>query len=180
MRIKLSPALTAIAAIASLGLSGCTSVADLPTERLASARLTLANGIPAGTVQIVASGNDVTLIVAATGISAGEHGFHLHTKGQCSAPDFKSAGGHLNPLDRTHGFESAGGSHVGDLPNLVANSSGTASARIPLAGNRAALMDWLFDADGTAVVIHAGPDDYISDPAGAAGPRVACGVLIRA
>ena len=172
---------SAIAATAGLMaglLTGCTSVADLPTERLASARLTLANGVPAGTVQLLGSGDQLTLAVAATGLSQGEHGFHLHETGQCSAPDFKSAGGHLNPLGKEHGTLNPDGAHLGDLPNLVANSSGTASATIELDDDdRAKVMDWIFDSDGTAVIVHAGPDDYRSDPAGDAGARVACGVL---
>lgn len=176
----MKPAITlAAAALASTAVAGCATIDDLPTERLASARLTLANGIPAGTVQVLGSGDDAVLAVAVTGIAQGEHGFHLHMTGQCTAPDFKSAGGHLNPLNKNHGTLDPGGSHVGDLPNLTVGNSGTASAQVDLPGNRAQLMDWLFDNDGTAVVIHAGPDDYRTDPAGAAGPRIACGVLTR-
>lgn len=160
-------------------MTGCNTLDSIPTERLAEARLTLANGVPAGTVQILASGDTVTLAVRVTGISSGEHGFHLHTTGQCTAPDFKSAGGHLNPLGRQHGKLNQEGKHLGDLSNLVVDSSGTGSKTTDLDGSRSQISEWLFDADGTAVVIHAGPDDYRSDPAGAAGPRIACGVLIR-
>ena len=169
---KLGFSLTALASLAS-----CTTLDSFPTERIADATLILANGIPAGTVQLLASGDTVTLAAAVTGISPGEHGFHLHTTGQCAGPDFKSAGGHLNPLGHGHGKLNDDGVHLGDLPNLVVGSSGTASVTVDLDGKRAQLSDWLFDADGTAVVIHAGPDDYLSDPAGAAGPRIACGVL---
>jgi len=169
-----------IGLLASISTASCTSVADLPTERLATARLNLANGIPAGTVQVLGSGDSLTLAVAVTGLSQGPHGFHLHTSGACTAPDFKSAGGHLNPLGKSHGTLDPAGPHLGDLPNLIAGSNGTASATIDLEeNNRDQVMDWLFDADGTAVVIHAGPDDYRTDPAGAAGSRVACGVLKR-
>lgn len=170
---------TLTAALATVSLAGCATIEDLPTERLASARLTLANGIPAGTVQLLGSGDGMVLVVAATGITEGEHGFHLHTTGQCTAPDFKSAGGHLNPLNKNHGTLDAGSSHIGDLPNLVVGKSGTGSARVALNGTRAQLMDWLFDNDGTAVMIHADPDDYRTDPSGAAGARIACGVLNR-
>ena len=176
--MKFPTGLAAIA-LAALALTGCTSIEDLPTERLASARLTLANGIPAGTVQLLGTGDGMVLAVAVTGIAQGEHGFHLHTTGQCLAPEFKSAGGHLNPQNKHHGRLVANGSHVGDMPNLMIGASGTASARVELSGTRAQLMDWLFDSDGTAIVIHDGPDDYRTDPAGAAGPRIACGVLTR-
>ena len=114
-----NPALALVSAAALLGLGGCQTVDDLPTERIGSASIMLANGLPAGTAQLLASGNSVTLVVAATGITEGPRGFHLHTKGECTGPDFTSAGGHLNPLNRSHGKESAGGAHVGDLPNLV-------------------------------------------------------------
>ena len=169
-----------LTAVAALPLSSCATVGDLPTERVASARLSLPNGIPAGTVQLLGSGNELTLAVAVTGLEQGAHGFHLHTTGQCAAPDFTSAGGHLNPEGNTHGSLSPGGSHFGDLPNLMVGANGSASATIELDGaSRAQMIDWLFDSDGTAVIVHAGPDDYLSDPAGDAGARVACGVLQR-
>lgn len=174
-----TPAIAMFAATALLGLAGCESVADLPTERIGSASLTLGNGVPAGTVQLLASGEAVTLVVAATGVAEGPRGFHLHTKGDCTRPDFTSAGGHLNPLNKAHGKESAGGAHVGDLPNLVFDSRQTASMTVSLPGTRAEIEQWLFDADGTAVVIHANADDYRTDPTGNAGPRAACGVLKR-
>ena len=174
-----NPAIAMFAATTLLGLAGCESVADLPTERIGSASLTLGNGVPAGTVQLLASGEAVTLVVAATGVAEGPRGFHLHTKGDCTRPDFTSAGGHLNPLNKAHGKESAGGAHVGDLPNLVFDSRQTASMTVSLPGTRAEIEQWLFDADGTAVVIHANADDYRTDPTGNAGPRAACGVLKR-
>lgn len=165
------------ASAALLALAGCSTVADLPTERLGSATLATANGTPVGTAQLLAEGDQLSLAVALTGVPQGAHGFHLHTTGKCAAPDFSSAGGHLNPLGKDHGTLDPDGSHLGDLPNIVigANRSGTLTADIP--GSRGRVLDWLFDADGTAVVLHAGADDYRTDPAGDAGPRIACGVL---
>lgn len=168
-----------IACAASLAATGCATVSDLPTARIGSGTFYLANGLPAGTVQLIASGEQVTLAVAATGLSAGPRGFHLHTKGECTAPDFTSAGGHLNPLARTHGKDSAGGAHLGDMPNLVFSDRQAASATVPLAGSRMEVESWIFDGDGTAVVIHAQQDDYRTDPTGNAGARVACAVLKR-
>ena len=167
----------ALAALATT--SACSTIGELPTERIASARLTLANGIPAGTVQLLGNGEALSLAVAVTGISEGPHGFHLHTTGKCIAPDFKSAGGHLNPSGNEHGTLNPKGSHLGDLPNLMVGSSKTASETIELSGDHAEILADLFDDDGTAIVIHAGADDYRSDPAGAAGSRIACGVLKR-
>ncbi|ABC64881.1 superoxide dismutase family protein [Erythrobacter litoralis] len=172
----LPAALTATALIA-LSLSACTSLADVPNERVGSATFSLANGIPAGTAQLVASGDTVTLAVAVTGISPGQHGFHLHETGTCAAPDFTSAGGHLNPDNVGHGLEDDDGAHLGDLPNLTVSSSGTATTRVDLRGSRSEVLDAIFDADGTAIVIHADPDDGRTDPSGNAGKRVACAVI---
>ncbi|EDL49044.1 superoxide dismutase family protein [Erythrobacter sp. SD-21] len=170
--------LAAILTCASLG--ACTTLDTLPSERVAEARLSFANGVPAGTAQLISDGQTMTLAIAATGLSVGEHGFHLHTTGRCEAPDFKSAGGHLNPADREHGSLNPQGKHLGDLPNLVVGASRSTSTQVDLGVDTAQLRDSIFDADGTAIVIHAGADDYRSDPAGDAGARVACGVLTAA
>lgn len=162
---------------AALALAGCSTLDTLPTQRVAEARLSFANGIPAGTAQLVSDGRVLSLAIAATGLSAGEHGFHLHTTGLCEAPDFKSAGGHLNPAGNQHGALNPDGKHLGDLPNLVVGASRSATTEIELGADTPELRDALFDADGTAIVIHAEADDYRSDPAGEAGARVACGVL---
>lgn len=171
--------LAASATLAVGALSGCTTMSEVPTERLGSATLSLANGAPAGTVQLLASGDSLALAVAVTGIPEGAHGFHLHTTGRCTAPEFTSAGGHLNPQSKEHGSANPKGSHFGDLPNLVVGPNRMATTTVDLGGSRQQALDWLFDDDGTAVVIHAGADDYRSDPAGDAGSRIACGVLTR-
>ena len=166
-------------AVLALATAGCQSVYDLPTERVGSARLTLANGVPAGTAQLVAAGDTLSLAIAVTGIPEGEHGFHLHTTGKCERPDFSSAGGHLNPGDEGHGLDDDDGSHLGDLPNLVVQSNGTVTTTVDLRGSRSDVEAFVFDSDGTAVMIHADPDDGTSEPSGNAGPRIACGVLTR-
>jgi Cu-Zn family superoxide dismutase len=168
------PALTALA------LVGCTTVDALPSDRVGETTLLFANGLPAGTVQLLSNGQTVTVAIAAAGMAPGEHGFHLHTTGKCTAPDFTSAGGHLNPGNKTHGSMSPGGKHLGDMPNLTIGANRTGSTEVQLEGNASDVLEDIFEADGTAVVIHAGPDDYRSDPAGDAGARVACGVLKRA
>jgi len=171
------PLATTLAGAAAL-LSGCTTLADVPTERLGQATLSFANGLPAGTAQLFRDGSGLRMVVAATGMTPGAHGFHLHTTGRCEAPGFTSAGGHLNPDGRKHGAQAPGGAHLGDLPNLQIGSTGSGSATAAIAGGEAALAA-IFDADGTAVVIHANADDYVTDPTGNAGDRVACGVLRR-
>lgn len=161
----------------TLAAGACASTGQLHDERIGSAILAKADGTPVGSVQLLARGDSVILTVAVAGLTPGPHGFHLHALGSCQTPDFKSAGGHLNPLGKEHGSLNPAGKHAGDLENLSVGASGTASNSFDLAGTREENAAWLFDEDGTAVVIHAGADDYRSDPAGNAGARVACGVL---
>ena len=161
----------------SAALAGCTTTSEVPDSRLATADIRYANGLPAGTAQIVGTATGATVIIALAGAPEGVHGVHLHLTGQCGAPDFKSAGGHLNPANRQHGTDNPAGSHMGDMPNITVNGSGTGSLRYNLAGTRVQLVAALFDADGTALVAHAGPDDYRTDPSGNSGARIACGVL---
>lgn len=151
-----------------------------PPRAVASAALRAADGSDKGTATIVATNGKMQLQVAAHGLSAGEHGLHLHTTGRCDTPDFTSAGGHLNPHAKMHGAENPQGAHLGDLPNLNVgdNGKGTLIASIP--GTPEDVAASLFDADGTAIVIHAGPDDYKTDPSGNSGGRVLCGVLTPA
>jgi Cu-Zn family superoxide dismutase len=132
-----------------------------------------------GEARLVKTRRGVDLRITAKGLAAGPHGAHLHTTGSCTAPDFASAGPHLNPTARMHGSRNPHGPHLGDLPNLVASRGGRATLSMPLSGSAEELATRLFDADGTAVVVHAGPDDYVTDPSGNSGGRVLCGVLTR-
>ncbi|RKF20571.1 superoxide dismutase family protein [Altericroceibacterium spongiae] len=171
-------------ALAACGGTPEESATDAPAEtattgpeELGTAQLAMADGTPAGTATLLADGDAIEVSVNATGLEEGEHGFHLHQTGTCDAPDFKSAGGHLNPDDKEHGTENPNGAHMGDMPNLTIGADGTGSATVTLDGDRDHILDSIFDDDGTAVVIHAGPDDYKTDPAGDAGSRMACGVM---
>lgn len=160
-------------------LAGCTSLGDVPTAKVATTTVYLANGLPAGTAVITAAGDRLTLNLAATGLAQGTHGAHLHMVGSCTAPGFTSAGSHLNPAARQHGSANPAGSHMGDLPNLVIDAQGRGVLSAQLGGDRSALETALFDSDGTALVIHALADDYKTDPTGNSGDRIACGVLKR-
>jgi len=170
--------LAVVLPIAAL-LAGCQTAGEMPTERLGQATLRLANGLPGGTAQLLASGSQVDVSVALVGISSGVHGVHLHMVGSCEAPGFESAGGHLNPDGREHGTENPDGAHLGDLPNATVGSSGAGTVSATLRGSREDVLARLFDADGTAVVVHASADDYRTDPSGNSGSRIACGVLTR-
>ena len=170
---------TALIALATFGIAGCATIGSIPTARIATATLRSANGLPAGTAILTASGDHVSLNLAAIGLPVGGHGVHLHIVGKCETPAFASAGGHLNPAGHLHGTANPAGSHLGDLPNLMIESRGVGGISVQLPGTRAELEAALFDGDGSAIVVHASPDDYKTDPSGNSGVRIACGVLER-
>src|ERR1700730_2973519 len=110
----------------------------------------------------------------------GVHAFHFHAKAQCDAPDFKSAGPHFNPDGKKHGLENPEGHHAGDMNNFSVNTKGR--AKVKVVNKDVNLGDdshSLFSNGGTALVIHASPDDMKTDPAGNAGDRIACGVITK-
>lgn len=144
----------------------------------AEADLQNAQGEKIGTAAFTEGAEGVKIAIQASKLSPGQHGLHIHAAGKCEGPDFKSAGGHLNPEGKKHGLQSAEGPHAGDLPNLAVGPDGTvktevSTKRVTFADGKSSL----FQPDGTALVIHVAPDDEKSDPIGNAGPRVACGVI---
>jgi Cu-Zn family superoxide dismutase len=172
------PRLIACAALGA-ALAGCQTVPQASGERLGSAQLHLADGAPVGTAELFGQGPALTISIALRGLPPGVHGVHLHMVGKCEGPGFTSAGGHLNPGGHQHGTENPAGAHLGDLPNVTIAADGRGAVQATLPGARDANLAAIFDADGTAVVVHAMPDDYRTDPAGNAGARIACGVLGR-
>jgi superoxide dismutase, Cu-Zn family len=169
----------AAAPIAFLALlAGCAVIPRASDTSDASATLTDSNGRKVGSAVLDRSGGHLRLTVGVSGLPASKiHGMHLHMVGACDAPGFASAGGHLNPALRQHGSANPLGSHLGDLPNLTIGANGSGRATVLLDGDPAVLIDQLLDADGTALVIHANPDDYRTDPSGNSGSRIVCGVL---
>ncbi|MBL39234.1 MAG: superoxide dismutase [Xanthomonadales bacterium] len=143
----------------------------------AMAHMRNAEGESVGTVEFRESPFGTILHARLAFLPAGIHAFHVHETGEC-VPPFTSAGGHFNPDSTDHGLMDADGRHAGDMPNLHVPASGIVNVEI--FNDSVRLDERLFDADGAAVVIHEGPDDYESNPAGAAGPRIACGVIERA
>lgn len=169
----------ALGLASAMSLAACASVPASEGETLATASLIDTTGMPTGEARLISVGNRVELAVSVAGLTPGEHGFHLHTTGRCALPDFTSAGGHLNPSGEGHGLLDNDGNHLGDLPNLTVQANGTASAQIAIDGTPSYVVDQVFDADGTAIVIHADADDGRTDPSGNAGSRMRCGVLTR-
>ncbi|MBZ6377205.1 hypothetical protein B5C34_06090 [Pacificimonas flava] len=114
-------------------------------------------------------------------MTPGTYAVHLHETGDCSASDFTSAGGHWNPTNEGHGFSDAeDGFHKGDLKNVTVGADGTGYSVTLVSGvSWDGMANSLFDEDGAALIVHAHADDYMTDPAGDAGPRRACGVLQR-
>ena len=133
-----------------------------------------ANGESVGEVELSQTPHGTLLHAKLTGLPPGAHAFHVHTVGKCEPP-FKSAGGHFNPDGVKHGILAEDGVHAGDMPNIHVPESG--ALEIEVLNTLLTLDASLFDDDGAAIVIHDGPDDYKTDPAGAAGPRIACGVI---
>lgn len=170
--------------ISLLIASGLIAVGPAPA--LAASKTTVATavlldgaGATRGQVRLIERGDGMDLRLTVQGLPVGQHGVHLHMTGSCNAPDFVSAGGHLNPHGRMHGSLNPQGSHLGDLPNLVVGRGGRGSLSVRLAGARAELWQSLFDGDGTALVVHATPDDYRTDPSGNSGARIACAAITR-
>lgn len=144
----------------------------------ASAPLKNADGKEVGSANLAQTPQGVLINVSVKGLPPGDHAFHVHAVGKCEPP-FTSAGGHFNPGNKKHGLLAADGAHAGDMPNLHVPQSGELTVEVV---NAAITLDKgkpnsVFDADGSAIVIHAKGDDYKSDPAGDAGGRIACGVI---
>jgi len=120
----------------------------------------------------------VHILAQVQGLPPGEHGIHLHAVGKCDPPDFATAGGHFNPAGKQHGLRNPAGSHAGDLPNLEVAADGRGglnhvNRQVTLAPGPRSLLG----PDGTALVIHANPDDAVTDPSGNSGGRIACGII---
>ena len=153
--------------------------ATLPSQaQTAKAALQSADGKDAGSVTLTQTPSGVLLALTVKGLPPGEHAFHVHEVGKCEAP-FTSAGGHFNPGKKKHGLLVAEGAHAGDMPNLHIPASGELAVEVhnPMITLEKDKPNSLIDADGSAVIIHAGKDDYKSDPTGEAGGRIACGVV---
>lgn len=167
--------LTSLLIAAALPFAALPAAAQNDTSAAARADLADRDGNAVGSVTVRATpSNTVLVTINLMGLPAGgTHAVHFHETGDCSAPDFTSAGGHIAD-GADHGVLAQAGPHPGDLPNLVVDPNGEAQAEF---FNDLITMDMLLDADGSAFIVHAGVDDYQSQPSGDAGDRLACGVF---
>jgi Cu-Zn family superoxide dismutase len=162
-------------AITMIVLSACDT-----SEKKAIAKIEAKSGSTvSGTVTFTEKDGIVTMKAALAGLSEGNHAIHIHAIGDCSAPDGKSAGGHWNPTNENHGKWMEAPFHIGDIGNLVVGADGTGTiereTNLWSIGGKEANKNLV----GHAIIIHEGPDDFSSQPSGAAGPRVGCGEIVR-
>jgi Cu-Zn family superoxide dismutase len=135
-------------------------------------------GEPVGHATLTETKQGVLIHTDLSNIPPGWHAFHIHSVGQCTPSDFTSAGGHFNPDHKEHGYENPKGSHAGDLPNVYVGADGQLQTDMLAPGVTLSTGDnRLLDSDGSAIVLHQGQDDYSTNPAGNAGPRIICGAL---
>lgn len=180
MRLPLIFVLAAgtLAAGCTTDVGGGGSDAGGAAGATANATLTDASGAAKGSATFRQVSDGVQVSVNATGMPPGPKGLHLHMTGRCDPPGFESAGGHWNPTAMKHGKEAPNGPHRGDLDNIDIAADGSGRAEAVIRGAMLTGGDTpLLDADGAALIIHAGPDDYRTDPSGNSGGRVACGVV---
>jgi Cu-Zn family superoxide dismutase len=163
--------------VATIALASVAYAQGKPAKK--TVELKDGKGESVGTATITPARKGVTVKLNVKGLPAGEHALHFHEAAKCEGPSFKSAGGHFNPESKKHGLQNPEGPHAGDMLNFTVKANGTSTASVK---NENVTLDAsgassLLANRGTALVIHAKPDDYKTDPTGNAGDRIACGVI---
>lgn len=181
-----TPASSAAAESAASAPTAATSPAASPTASPSAAAVSLhaqavlasaSDSKVSGELSFAPTDQGVHITGRITGLKPDStHGFHIHEHGDCSTPDASSAGGHFNPTQQPHGHPAQGQRHAGDLPNQTANAEGVVTVDV-LAHDVKLGTGGSTDILGGAVIVHAQPDDYSSQPSGNAGARIACGVI---
>ena len=163
-----------------LALFATPALADTAKPKPVTVKLADGAGKDVGTATLSPVAKGVSIKLDLHDLSPGDHAIHVHATAKCEGPDFKSAGGHFNPDNKKHGMQSPDGAHAGDMPNFTADKKGVSKQTIVAPG--VTLGDdahSVFTGGGTALVVHAKADDMKTDPAGAAGDRIACGVITK-
>ena len=164
---------------AGLGVLAMSWLLIAPIADAATARADLkeAGGVKVGEASLQDTPQGVKISATFTDLPAGEHAFHVHAVGRCEPP-FESAGGHFNPTNRQHGRDNPQGPHAGDMPNLQVTDRKAATIEVVVRDvSLESGPNRLLDGDGASLVVHERADDYVTDPAGNAGARIACGVI---
>lgn len=169
-----SAALWAVALVATIGLAARVGAQG----EVGEGKFINSQGKEVGRVHIEHMPSATLFLLTLHDMPPGVHGIHIHAVGKCEPPSFDSAGAHFNPGGSQHGMKNPKGPHAGDLPNITIPDSGKLETTIMVAGAR----QWtgeggILDGDGASLVIHANPDDYMTDPSGNSGARIACAKL---
>ena len=169
-----------VAVFIALVASACSTATRMRNAAArAEAVMYNSSGSAIGTAQLWQDANGVvTVEIASISLPAGSHGIHFHETAKCEGPGFTTAGGHYNPMGMEHGLQNPRGPHAGDNPNIVVPAGGVGN--VSFTSDRVSLTPGprtLFDADGSALVVHAAADDQVTNPSGNSGARIACGVV---
>jgi Cu-Zn family superoxide dismutase len=166
-----------LALLSALAITGCASLTGSTPIAFANMEPTQGNTAH-GTVTFVQKDNVILVDAHLTGLPPGPHGFHIHEKGDCSAPDATSAGGHFNPTGKPHGGPNQAEHHAGDFGNIVADANGKAELQLSIPTSDITISKLgASSIIGKGLIVHADPDDYKTQPTGNSGKRLACGVI---